>query len=80
MMATVNSTVNALSGIAGNLAADTADSKTGDIGPGLLAFLIVAALCVATFFLIRSMLVHLKRVPPTFDEPASGSEDQTPQP
>ena len=55
---------------------ETTDSKTGDIGPGLLAFLVVAALCVATFLLIRSMLAHLKKVPPTFDESSSdgGSE------
>ena len=45
-----------------------------------LAFLVVAALCVATFFLIRSMLVHMKRVPPTFEEPASEGEDQPPPP
>lgn len=66
-----------------SIAADTADSKTGDIGPGLLAFLVVAGLCVATFFLIRSMLVHVKRVPPTFEEPDSGpdieSDNQSPQ-
>jgi hypothetical protein len=65
------------SAIAGYVAAE-ADSKTGDIGPGLLAFLVVAALCVATFFLIRSMLVHIKRVPPTFEEPANEGEDQPP--
>ena len=69
-----------LSRIAGSLAADTTDSKTGDIGPGLLAFGVVAALCVATFFLIRSMLVHVKRVPPTFDEPASEEDEQAPLP
>jgi len=69
-----------LSRIAGSLAADTTDSKTGDIGPGLLAFGVVAALCVATFFLIRSMLVHVKRVPPTFDEPASEDDEQSPLP
>ncbi len=54
------------------LAAD-ADSKTGAIGPGLLAFLIVAALGVATYLLIRSMLNQMKKVPPSFD-----SEDDSP--
>ena len=47
---------------------DPADSK---IGPGLVAFLIVALLGVATFLLIRSMLYHLRKVPPTFDDEAS---------
>ena len=54
---------------------ETTDSKTGDIGPGLLAFLVVAALCVATFFLIRSMLAHVKKVPPTFDESSDGGSE-----
>jgi hypothetical protein len=54
------------------------DSRTG-IGPGLLAFLIVVLLAVATFLLIRSMLHHVKKVPPTFDsqepqEPVEPSE------
>jgi len=42
------------------------ESRTG-IGPGLLAFLIVVLLAVATFLLIRSMLHHVKKVPPTFE-------------
>jgi len=77
MMVAVN--IWEVSRIAGGLAADTTDSKTGDIGPGILAFLVVAALCVATFLLIRSMLIHVKRVPPTFEEPSSEGEEQAPQ-
>jgi hypothetical protein len=42
------------------------DSRTG-IGPGLLAFVIVVLLAVATFLLIRSMLHHVKKVPPSFE-------------
>jgi len=62
------------------LAADAASSKTADFGPGLTAFLIVTALGVATFLLVRSMLAHLKKVPPTFDkqpgeDPGSGDPD-----
>lgn len=44
------------------------DSRTG-IGPGLLAFAIVVLLAVATFLLIRSMLHHVKKVPPSFEAP-----------
>jgi hypothetical protein len=42
------------------------DSRTG-IGPGLLAFAIVVLLALATFLLIRSMLHHVKKVPPSFE-------------
>jgi hypothetical protein len=48
-----------------------ADAKTSAIGPGLTAFLIVVALGVATFLLVRSMLNQIKKVPPSFDEPPS---------
>jgi hypothetical protein len=47
-----------------------------EIGPGLLAFAIVALLGLATFLLIRSMLHHLRKVPPSFEEnPADESSD-----
>ena len=46
------------------------ESRTG-IGPGLLAFAIVVLLALATFLLIRSMLHHVKKVPPTFDQDES---------
>lgn len=49
------------------------ESKTGDIGPGLGAFLIVSLLAVATFALIRSMLNQIRKVPPSFDPPPSES-------
>jgi hypothetical protein len=57
------------------LADETADSKTGAIGPGLTAFLVVAALGVATFLLIRSMLHQIKKVPPSFDAPEPPAPD-----
>lgn len=48
-------------------------ARTASIGPGLTAFLIVVGLFVATYFLVRSMLKQIKKVPPTFDgeQPAS---------
>lgn len=61
----------ALSGavLFGGILAASDDSKSGNIGPGLIAFLIVAVLAVATFFLIRSMLSHIRKVPPSFESP-----------
>jgi hypothetical protein len=50
--------------IGGQLAEDT---QTSDIGPGIVAFSIVVLLAVATFFLIRSMLHHMGKVPATFE-------------
>jgi len=49
----------------------TAEARTSEIGPGLVAFSIVVLLAVATFLLLRSMMRHIRKVPPTFDnEPA----------
>jgi ABC-type nickel/cobalt efflux system permease component RcnA len=46
----------------------TADeASTSEIGPGLTAFAIVVVLAIATFLLLRSMLHHIRKVPPTFD-------------
>jgi hypothetical protein len=50
---------------AGGLAA--ADSGTA----GPLGLLVVALLGIALFFLWRSMVKHLRRVPPSFDGPTS---------
>jgi hypothetical protein len=47
------------------------EARTSEIGPGLIAFTIVVLLAVATFFLVRSMLHHIGKVPPTFDGEAS---------
>ena len=51
----------------------TADeASTSEIGPGLTAFAIVVLLAIATFLLLRSMLHHIRKVPPTFDaEPSA---------
>lgn len=60
----------AASGIAGLalLAQRFEEADTREIGPGLIAFTIVVLLGVATFFLLRSMIHHIGKVPPTFDD------------
>jgi hypothetical protein len=45
---------------------------------GLIAFLVVMALCVAVGFLGRSMFSHLRKVPATFDPPPEGSAPPPP--
>jgi hypothetical protein len=45
------------------------EEEAAKLGPGLIAFTIVVLLAVATFFLIRSMMYHINKVPPTFDRP-----------
>ncbi len=52
-------------------------AKTGSIGPGLTAFAVVALLVVATVLLARSMLKHVNRVPPSFDDPPPAEEPET---
>ena len=49
------------------------DSK---FGAGFIAFIVVLALCVASFFLFRSMTRHLRKVPDSFEPPPTdeGSE------
>lgn len=39
------------------------------VGPGLIAFVIVALLALATLLLVRSMRNQIRKVPPTFDNP-----------
>jgi hypothetical protein len=48
-------------------------------GPGLIAFIIVVLLAVATWLLVRSMRNQMRKVPPTFDnqEPAPPSADSS---
>ncbi len=46
------------------------EADTREIGPGLIAFTIVVLLGIATFFLLRSMIHHIGKVPPTFDDDA----------
>jgi hypothetical protein len=58
----------------GVLAAAASSSASNDIEPGLLGFLVVAALGVALVFLLRSMNKHLRKVTP--DPAASGADDE----
>ena len=47
----------------------------GTLGAGAIGFLVVVALGVASVFLFRSMSKHLRKVPPSFDEPPPGDDD-----
>jgi hypothetical protein len=43
------------------------EAATSEIGPGILAFTVVVLLGIATFLLLRSMMHHIRKVPPTFE-------------
>jgi hypothetical protein len=45
-------------------------------GAGFIAFSIVLVLCVASFFLFRSMNRHLRNVPEKFEQPTRDEEHQ----
>jgi hypothetical protein len=64
----------------GVLAAVAASSSASDnIEPGVLGFLVVAALGVALVFLLRSMNKHLRKLPPDPSAPGAGYDhDLTP--
>ena len=52
------------------LAASTTNSSTlNDVEPGLLGFLVVAALGVALFFLLRSMNKQFRKIGPKPEDP-----------
>ena len=55
--------------ILGVLAAAASSSASNDIEPGVLGFLVVAALGVALVFLLRSMNKHLRKITPPPGEP-----------
>jgi hypothetical protein len=46
------------------------------MGAGFIGFLVVLALVVAAVFLFRSMSKHLRKVPPSFDEPPAPPPDE----
>ena len=50
------------------------EEEAAKLGPGLVAFTIVVLLAIATFFLIKSMIHHINKVPPTFDDPDDPDE------
>jgi hypothetical protein len=45
-------------------------------GAGMIAFLVVLALCVGSYFLFRSMNRHLRKVPKSFDPPPQEQEQR----
>ncbi len=45
----------------------------GGISGGAVGFVVVVALVIGAVFLFRSMLRHLRKVPPTFEEPPPGA-------
>jgi hypothetical protein len=51
----------------------------GAFGAGFIAFLVVLALCVASYFLFRSMNRHLKGLPTKFPQ-APEDDVETPTP
>ena len=44
-------------------------------GAGFIAFLVVLVLCVASYFLFRSLNRHLRKVPASFEPPGPEQEE-----
>jgi hypothetical protein len=63
--------------ILGVLAAAAASSSSNDIEPGVLGFLVVAALGVALVFLLRSMNKQLRKITPP---PGAPDDDEAKAP
>lgn len=51
---------------------------SGPVTTGLLGFLVFLGLGLACVFLFRSMLHHMRKVPPSFDEPSDDREGPAP--
>lgn len=47
----------------------------GSVSGGAIGFLVVLALIIAAVLLFRSMLRHLRKVPPTFDEDQADKDE-----
>jgi hypothetical protein len=59
------------------LASSSTNSSTlTDVEPGLLGFLVVAALAIALVFLLRSMNKQFRKIGPRPDEPESVAADE----
>jgi hypothetical protein len=50
-------------------------SGGSSLGAGFIAFVVVVALCVASYFLFRSMNRHLRKVPPSFESASTEQEE-----
>ena len=55
-------------------AAAASSSTTADVGTGVIAFLVVAAMGVALVFLLRSMNKQFRKIDANPLEPAGGAE------
>jgi ABC-type sulfate transport system permease component len=51
-----------------------------DVTPGVLGFLVVAAMGVALFFLVRSMNKQFRKIAPEADKPAETTGTKGPRP
>ena len=56
----------------------TEESKTGDFGPGIVAFGIVALLVVATGLLMWSMVRQIRKVPADLNTPTGRRRKRAP--
>ena len=60
------------------LASSTNSTSTiSDVEPGLLGFLVVAALGLALVFLLRSMNKQFKKIGPRPEDPEDGADDES---
>ena len=58
--------------------ASNSTSTIGDVEPGLLGFLVVAALGVALVFLLRSMNKQFKKIGPRPEDPSPDDDGTQP--
>ena len=56
--------------------ASNSTSSIGAVEPGLLGFLVVAALGVALVFLLRSMNKQFKKIGPRSEDPSPADDDE----
>ena len=57
--------------------AGNSTSSISDVEPGLLGFLVVAALAVALVFLLRSMNKQFKKIGPRPEDPPDPAADES---
>ena len=57
------------------LSSSSSNSTLNDVEPGLLGFLVVAAIAIALVFLLRSMNKQFRKLPPPPDEESGQAGD-----
>ena len=72
-MRTVDAFAASLNHIASARVVASGDSA---FGAGMIAFLVVLALVIGSYFLFRSMNRHLRNVPKTFEQPQQEQEQR----